>query len=81
MPTYPPLEGPPPQVWTADHVRMAEDGLRQVAVTDAILKKCERCKVHVGETRAECDSLCDFFQTFLSEHKGQQSDLMPAVGG
>lgn len=81
MPQYPPLEGPVPSPWNHDHLRVAEDGLRSVAVTDAILRQCERCKIHVDETRKECDNLCDFFQHFLAENKGQNSSLMPPVGG
>lgn len=76
---YPPLEGPEPQIWTADHVRAAEEALRQLAVADAILKKCERCKIPVNELRADCDGMCQFFTHWLEEYRGQQASLPLAI--
>lgn len=79
MATYPPLEGPEPAVFDDTHAAAAEDALRQLALTDAIVRKCERCKITVGELRKDCDGLCDFFTNFLAEYRGQAATLPQAV--
>lgn len=79
-PKYPPLADAPPQVWTPDHVAAAENALRQLAVVDFVLRKCERCKIPHGELRADCDGLCNFFNTFLEEQRGQQAPIPTAIG-
>lgn len=80
MPNYPPIDGPPPQVWTEQHTAAAEDALRQLALVDHILQKCERCKIPVTELRADCDGLCNFFQRIIAEQRGQQAELPAALG-
>lgn len=80
MPNYPALETLPPPTYGPDDVRAAEDALRQLAVVDELLKRCDRCKIPVSELRKDCDGLCEFFENFLSEHKGQGAPLPHAIG-
>lgn len=79
-PLYPPIEGPIPEVWTQQHLARAEESLRQLAVVDHILQKCERCNIPNGALRADCDGLCRFFQSVIEEMRGQQAALPQAVG-
>lgn len=73
MASYPPLDQPVPQLYTSDHVKEWEEQLRNLAVADAVIKKCERCNIPVQTSRTECDALCDFFQGMLAEERGQQA--------
>lgn len=73
MADYPQLQGAPPQIFTPDHVRDWEAGLQQLAVTNAVIQKCERCNIPVQTSRQECDSLCDFFHRMIDEERGQQA--------
>ena len=77
---YPPLEGPAPQIWSQEQVALAEQHLRTLAIVDYILKKCERCGIEVGQTRADCDGLCTFFQNIIKEEKGKDAPLPTAIG-
>lgn len=80
MPNYPALENPVPPIYNHDDIAAAEDALRQLAVVDALLKQCERCKIPTSELRKDCDGLCEFFQTFLLDQKGQGAPLPHAIG-
>ncbi len=73
MANYPPLDQPVPQIFTNEHVKAWEEQLRNLAVADAVIKKCERCNIPVQTSRTECDALCDFYQGMIAEETGQQS--------
>jgi len=73
MPEYPPLSVPAPSPYTDDHIREWEQQLQNLAVADAIIKKCERCKIPVDASRRDCDGLCEFFQRMIAEERGQQA--------
>lgn len=73
MANYPPMDGPLPQVYSSEHVKAWEEQLRNLAVADAVIKKCERCNIPVQASRTECDALCDFFQAMIAEETGQQT--------
>lgn len=75
MAQYPPLDGPPPSPYNADDVRRWEEALRQLAVADQLIKRCERCKIPASASRTDCDALCDFFQGLISEFRGPQSPI------
>lgn len=77
MPEYPPLNSPIPPIYTQDHVRDWEQALQQLAITNEVIKKCERCRIPVEASRQECDSLCEFFRHMIAEERGQQAS-MPA---
>lgn len=79
MPQYPPMDILPPQIWTDQHLAAAEQSLRDLAVVDHILQRCERCKIAVGQMRADCDALCSFFQTWIADYKHTQSDSPPPM--
>lgn len=81
MANYPPLTDAPPMIFGPEHIAAAENALRQLAVVNFVLEKCDRCKIPNGEIRADCDGLCDFFTNFLAEEKGQQAPIPTAVGG
>lgn len=70
---YPPMDQPMPQIYSHEHVKEWEEQLRNLAVADAVIKKCERCKIPVQTSRTECDSLCEFFQAMIEEERGQQA--------
>lgn len=73
MPEYPPLDMPEPSIYTSEHVKEWEEQLRNLAVANAVIQKCERCKIPVQTSRTECDALCEFYQTMIAEVTGQQS--------
>ena len=73
MPQYPPMDILPPQLWTDQHLAAAEQSMRDLAVVDHILKRCEACKIGVGQMRADCDGLCEFFTNWITEYKNPQS--------
>lgn len=79
MAKYPPLEGPEPNPFDDTHIRAAEDAVRQLAYVDALIKRCEKCKIPASELRKDCDGLCDFFTNFLAEQKGQSAPLPQPV--
>ena len=74
MPDYPPLEGPPPQIFTDEHVRGWEQQLHNLAVANAIISKGERMGITMEQTRRDCDGLCEFFHRALAEERGQQAE-------
>lgn len=77
---YPPMPGPPPQIFTHEHVAGWERELQNLAVADWILQKAERAGVPVEATRRDCDALCQFFQRMIAEETGQQaSNPLPRV--
>ena len=80
MPDYPPLEAPVPAMFSQDQLRAAENALRQLPVANALIERCERCKIPVAEARADCDGLCQFFQNILAEARGQQTGVPTAMG-
>lgn len=80
MANYPDWGGPTPVLFTEEHTRMAEDALRQLVLVNAILQKCEKCKIPTGEIRKDCDGLCDFFTNFLAEQRGDQAPITAALG-
>lgn len=70
---YPPLEGPEPQIFSREHIKEWEEQLRNLSVANAVINKCERCRIPVQTSRTECDSLCEFFQGLIAEETGQQA--------
>lgn len=80
MANYPPLADAPPQIFGPEHIAAAENALRQLAVVNYVLEKCERCKIPNGEVRKDCDGLCDFFTRFLEEERGQNAARPQPVG-
>lgn len=80
MASYPPLDSMPPPLWTDQHAAAAEQALRDLAVVDHILKKCEACKIMVGQMRADCDGLCEFFTRWLAEYHNPQTANPPPLG-
>lgn len=81
MAEYPQLESSPPAIWNESHVANWEEALRQLSIVDAILKKCERCKIPVGELRQECDSCCEFLTNLLNDYKGFDADTPEPLKG
>lgn len=80
MAAYPPLDAMPPPIWNDQHAAAAEQALRDTAVIDHILKKCEACKIQVGQMRADCDGLCDFFTNWLAQYRANQAENPPPLG-
>ena len=78
---YPQLESIPPQVYTADHWAEVDRAMRELAIIDHLLQKCERCKMPVEALRAECDGACQFFQALQAEYRGLQATNPPPLGG
>lgn len=79
MPDYPPLDGPEPQIYTQEDVANWYQQLQNLAVANAIIKKCERCNVPVDPSRKECDALCVFYQNLIREEQQQQARSPLAV--
>lgn len=79
MPKYPAMDILPPTIWTDQHLAAAEQSLRDLAVVDYILQRCERCKIGVGQMRADCDGLCDFLTNWIADYKSPQSATPPAL--
>lgn len=77
---YPPLDQAVPNPFNQDHVRAAEEALRQLSVANALIERCEKCRIPVSEARADCDGLCKFLQGFLDMARSTQSDIPMAMG-
>lgn len=73
MTTYPPLEQAAPQIWTDDDMARWQEAIRLLAVENAILEKCERCKIPVAALREECDAACNMLQALINEYNGQNA--------
>lgn len=73
MPDYPALNSPVPQLYTQDDVSTWYQQLQNLAVVDAVIKKCERCAIPVDPSRRECDALCTFFQGLIAEETAQNT--------
>lgn len=74
MPNYPKLEKPLPRIFTSDHFASVDAAMQQLAIANALITKCERCKWPVEGHRAECDKLCSFYESFNGEWRGPQAD-------
>lgn len=81
MANYPNMTSEPPRIYTADDFANWDEALRQLAVWDHVLQKCERCKMPVEALRQECDAACDFFNGLSAEWRGAQADYPPPTGG
>ena len=74
MPKYPKLDKPLPKIFTSDHFQSWDQAMQQLAIANAVITKCERCKMPVEGHRQECDSLCSFFEGLNAEWRGPQAD-------
>jgi hypothetical protein len=81
MPTYPPLDRPPPKIYTSDHFQSADAAMQTLAVVNHILEKCERCQWPVEAQRAECDGLADFYESFNAEWRGPGTATPEVLSG
>lgn len=75
MEKYPPLEEQPPNPYDDNDYRRWEEALRQLAVADHLIKRCEKCNIPTAASRADCDALCRFFNSLIAEFKGPQSPI------
>lgn len=73
MPEYPPLNGPEPRIFTDEDVSNWYQQLQNLAVTNAVIAKCERCNIPVEPSRRECDALCTFYHGLIDEDKQQSA--------
>lgn len=73
MPTYPPLQGPEPRIYTDEDVGNWYQQLQNLAVANAVIQKCERLNIPVDPSRRECDSLCTFYCGLIEEEKQQSA--------
>jgi hypothetical protein len=79
MPDYPELDVPPPSPYNEDDFRRWEEALRQLAVADHLIKRCERCNIPVSAARTDCDALCTFFQSLMKEFRGPNAPVPGVV--
>jgi hypothetical protein len=70
---------PVPQLYTADHYRSWDEAMRQLAIVDALLRKCESCNMPVAQLREECDGLCEFFTGLNRQFRNVQMDQPEAL--
>lgn len=75
MPTYPPLQQTEPMVLTHEDRANIESAMQQLAISDAMIQRMERCKLPCNAQRADCDAVCSFFQAILGEYFGHNSPM------
>lgn len=64
-----------PSPLTVDDLARIEEALRQLAVAENLIQRCERCKIPVTEARADCDALKSFLAAVHAEFRGPQSPI------
>lgn len=58
-----------------DDLARAEEALRQLGVTKALIERCKRCNIPVSEAESDCNALCEFLTKVIAEFTGPQSPI------
>lgn len=73
MAKYPKLTQPAPAIYTAEHYRDWDEAMRQLAIANHLIQRCEKCGMPVEQLRQECDGLCEFFAGLNREFRNVQT--------
>lgn len=72
-PQYAELKDPLPMIYTPDHYKDWDAAMRQLAIANAVISKCEKVQMPVSEERLTCDALCSHFNRLNAEFRGPQA--------
>lgn len=64
-----------PSPFDHNDLLQVEQMLQHLGVSEALIKRCQRCKIPVSEHDADCQALCEFYQSILAEFAGPQAPI------
>jgi hypothetical protein len=62
-----------PVIFTTDHFAAWDEAARNLAIADAIIRKCEDCGWPVSEARQECDRMKQMLAALNAQWRNPQT--------